>query len=202
MRFRIISVAIIRCTSGFSVEDSDGTKGITTAGHCGNDLSYDGTELDFEEEELGGSYDIQWFSDSGFTVVNKIQSSSTGGTREITGTVGRNSQAVGAYVCKYGKATHYTCGYISDKDFLPASTPPASATFIRVNNTAGYPDLSSGGDSGGPWFHLNNAYGTHDSAAGDDPNDGIYMAVNYISSGIGVDVITSDLTTNETFLSR
>ena len=181
-------LALSDCTSGFSVEASDGTKGITTAGHCVNDQAYDGTDLTFEDEEEETNYDIQWHTAPGFTVTNKIQTQSWGSTREITGTVGRSSQSIGSYVCKYGKTTHYTCGYISDKNFWPDGFSP---TFIRVDNSGVYDDLSSRGDSGGPWFLLNDAYGTHFGSPGADPDDAIYMAVNYISPGIGVDVMTS-----------
>ena len=181
-------LALTTCTSGFSVKKSDGTKGITTAGHCGNSQAYDGTDLDFEEEKEETNYDIQWHTAPDFTVTNKIQTASNGGTRSVTGTVGRSSQSVGDYVCKYGKTSGYTCGYISDKNFWPEGHSP---TFIRVDNTAGDDDLSSGGDSGGPWFLVYDAYGTHVGAPSSDLNDAIYMAVNYISPGIGVDVMTS-----------
>ena len=40
-------LALSLCTSGFSVKNSAGAKGITTAGHCGNNLSYDGTNLPY-----------------------------------------------------------------------------------------------------------------------------------------------------------
>ena len=181
-------LALSTCTSGFSVEDGEGTSGITTAGHCGESQAYDGTDLDFEEEKEETNYDIQWHTAPGFTVTNEIQWWETGSTREITDTVGRSSQSVGDYVCKYGKTSYYTCGYISDTSFWPSGL---SATFIRVDNTGGYDDLSSGGDSGGPWFLSGDAYGTHVGAPSSDTNDAIYMAVNYISPGIGVNVMTS-----------
>ena len=181
-------LALSMCTSGFAVKRSDGTKGITTAAHCPNTLSYEGTELSFERGKLGGSYDVQWHTAPGFTVTNKIRFTSDGSTRRITGTVGRSAQSVGEYVCKYGKVTHYTCGYIASANLRP---PDFSATFIWVDNAAGYNNLSSGGDSGGPWFLGNDAYGTHFGSPGDDGNDAVYMAVNYISEGIEVDVMTS-----------
>ena len=121
-------------------------------------------------------------------MTNKIRFTSDGATRRITGTVGRSAQSVGEYVCKYAKVTHYTCGYIASTNLQP---PNLSATFIWVDNTAGYDNLSSGGDSGGPWFLGNDAYGTHYGSPGDDEDDAVYMAVNYISEGIGVDVMTS-----------
>ena len=175
------------CTSGFSVKKSDGTKGITSAGHCPNTQTYNGDGLTFESEKLTGSYDIQWYTTPGYTVTNKIRWWSDGTTRDITATKSRSSQVIGGYVCKYGKTSHYTCGYISDKNF----EYHGQATFIRVNNTAGYDDLSSGGDSGGPWFLTGDAYGTHVGAPTVDPNDAIYMAVNYVESGLGVTVMTS-----------
>ncbi len=76
------------CTSGFSVRQTGdpGYKGITTAGHCPNSLSYNGTSLTFMSEILGGSYDIQWHRAPGFTVTNKIRWRSDGSTRDITAT--------------------------------------------------------------------------------------------------------------------
>jgi len=174
------------CTSGFSVKEGI-TKGITTAGHCSNTQSYNGNSLTFESEKETGSYDIQWHTAPGYTVTNKIRTSSGGSTRDITATKSRSSQAIGNYVCKYGKTSHYTCGYISSKNFMYQG----QATYIRADNTAGYDDLSSGGDSGGPWFLSNTAYGTHVGSPGDDPNDAVYMAVNYVESGLGVSVMTS-----------
>lgn len=174
------------CTSGFAVKNSSGTKGITTAAHCPNTLKYNGSSLTFKSEKQTGAYDIQWHTASGYTVKNKIKWSSSGATRDITATKSRTNQVVGGYVCKYGKTSNYTCGYISDKNFSYQS----SATYIRVDNTASYPNLSDVGDSGGPWFLTGDAYGTHVGEPGADPGDAVYMAINYVS-GIGVSVMTA-----------
>lgn len=176
------------CTSGYTVRNAGGTRGVTTAAHCGNSQSYAGIVLTFQAQQYTGSYDIQWHRAPGHTFTNLIRWWSDGSTRRITATQHRNNQTIGGYVCKYGKTTHYTCGYISSKTYAPSYVPSVSATFIRVNNTAGYPDLSSGGDSGGPWFLNNVAYGTHSGSPGSDPNDAIYMAINYVS-GLGVTVL-------------
>lgn len=178
------------CNTGFAVQNSTlDVRGITTAGHCSNSLKYSGKSLTFEKELYTGSYDVQWHTPPGFTVTNKIQVSSNGTTRNITATKHRTNQVVGGYVCKYGSVTGYTCGYISSKTFCGAVSSCA-ATFIRVDNTAGYDDLSSSGDSGSPWFTSNTAYGIHHGAPGSDSNDAIYMAVNYVG-GLGVSVLTS-----------
>ncbi|NJD51578.1 MAG: hypothetical protein FIB07_01790 [Candidatus Methanoperedens sp.] len=184
---------LISCTSGFSVKQGwiFITKGITTAGHCSDTQSYNGNSLTFQSEAWTGSYDAQWHTAPGYTVTNKIQWWNDGSTRNITATKSRNDQRIGEYVCKYGRTTAYTCGYISSKDFNPQTQQNNAATFIRVDNTGGYNDLSSEGDSGGPWFIGNTAYGTHKGAPTDDPNDAIYMAVDYLEAGLGVSVMTS-----------
>ncbi len=178
------------CTSGFSVKKSDGTKGITTAGHCPNTQSYNGNSLTFQSELYTGSYDIQWHTTSAYTVTNKIQWSSYGSTRNITGVISRSNQAIGGYVCKYGMTTGYGCGYIKSKDF----NANGASTYIWVANTAGNDVLSDSGDSGAPWFLNGDAYGTMTMKITPGTNgrgtDAVYMAADYIS-GLGVTVMTS-----------
>lgn len=167
------------CTSGFTVRNSAGTRGITTAGHCGNSQSLGGYALTLRGEAYSGSYDIQWHNASGHTYPNTIKVSS--GTRSITATRSRTSQTVGSQVCKQGMTTGYTCGTISTISYCASG----ACTWVRVagNGT----NLSEGGDSGGPWFSGNTAYGSHTYGMG---NDSAYMPINYVS-GISVTVATS-----------
>lgn len=184
------------CTSGFSVKQGwiFITKGITTAGHCSDTQSYSGTSLPFQSENWAGSYDIQWHTAPGYTLTNKIKVGN-GFTRDITATKSRSNQAIGEYVCKYGMTTAYTCGYISDKNFNPQTQQNKEPTFIRVKNTAGWDTLTDSGDSGGPWFNSNTAYGTTKAKITPGTNgvgtDAVYMAVDYLESGLGVSVMTS-----------
>ncbi|VVB85320.1 Uncharacterised protein [uncultured archaeon] len=119
-------------------------------------------------------------------MTNKIQISSQGATRDITGTISRSSQSVGNYVCKYGKTTGWGCGYIRSTNL--------NGNYIWVANTAGQDRLCDHGDSGGPWFLANDAYGTMTAmivpGTSGTGADGVYMAVDYIS-GLGVSVMTS-----------
>ncbi len=184
------------CTSGFAVKKWNWwgwIKGITTAGHCSNNQSYNGNNLPFKSENWAGSYDIQWHTAPGYTVINKIQVQSGGSTRTITAKKSRNNQNIGEYVCKYGKNTNYTCGYICSKNFNPQTQQNNVPTFILVNNTANWPVLAGPGDSGGPWFNTNTAYGTLKGGFTSGPNagDAYYMAVNYVESGLDVTVMTS-----------
>lgn len=170
---------ISTCTTGFTVRNSAGTRGVSTSGHCGNSQSYSGYALTFMGEAYSGSYDIQWHRRSGDTYTNTIKVGS--GTRSITGTRTRTNQAVGASVCKQGKTTGYTCGTISTISYCASG----ACTWVRV--AGGSVNLSEGGDSGGPWFSGNTAYGSHTYGIG---NDSAYMPVDYFS-GISVTIVTS-----------
>lgn len=172
-------LAISTCTTGFTVRTSSGTRGVSTAGHCGNTQSLSGYALTFRGEAYSGSYDIQWHNASGHTFPNTIKVGSS--TRSITGTRTRANQTVGSQVCKQGKTTGYTCGTISTTSYCASG----ACTWVRVagNGT----NLSEGGDSGGPWFSGNTAYGSHTYGIGDDS---AYMPVDYFS-GISVTIATS-----------
>ncbi|MEW5871318.1 MAG: hypothetical protein AB1894_18745 [Chloroflexota bacterium] len=99
------------CTAGFSVIDSNGAKGITTAGHCENNLYYDGTLVPFMAGTPGGDLDIQWHrGDQAFVVKNWIFDGNYG--RSILGQKFRENQVVGFFVCKYGMTTGPACATI------------------------------------------------------------------------------------------
>lgn len=164
-------LSLSQCTSGFSVENASGTKGITTAAHCDNTQSYGGTDLPFQGSAYGSSYDFQWHTAPGFTVRNLMFDGTY--NRYVYPTRHRDDQELDEFVCKHGKTTGFTCGYIINKSYQPTGM---AATFIRVHRDG--VNLSEGGDSGGPWFSGNTAYGIHIGGIGDDA---YYMAVNYLS---------------------
>lgn len=157
------------CTSGFSVVNSSGVKGILTAAHCWDEMSYNGTDLPYNGSAFGGPCDVQWHLAPGFDVRNLAYDGTN--NRYIFSTKHRDNQALNEYVCKYGWASGYTCGYIIDKNYNPGGV--MNSTLIRVHHDG--VNLSSGGDSGGPWFNLNTAYGLHVGEIGDDA---YYMAIN------------------------
>lgn len=181
-------LAISTCTTGFSVKNAANTRGVSTAAHCNDAQSYAGNALTFQSADRTGNQDVQWHTAPGLTVTNQFNVG--GSVRSCTATKSRTNQAVGNYVCKYGKTSGYTCGSISSTSYLSTTVTDGQATFIRVNNDQGYADLSSGGDSGGPWFNSNTAYGTHVGTPTGDDNDAFYMAINYITS-LGVTVLTA-----------
>ena len=157
------------CTSGFSV--TDGTnEGVTTAGHCKNALSYNGTSLTFESGTSGGTYDIQWHSTTSFTVRNLVYDGTN--NRYIHDEELRADQYVGQNVCMYGITSGGNCGEI------------LSTTFDLVNIET---DISvAGGDSGGPFFWNNTAFGTTISSAG---SNSVYGPVDHIKGVLDLDLI-------------
>lgn len=178
-------LALTTCTSGFSVKNSSGTKGVTTAAHCSNTQSYGSTNLPFQSAAQGGQYDVQWHTAPGLTVRNLMND----GTyyRLVYGTKPRNSQMINEYVCKFGMTTLAGCGYITNKNYMPPCKDGYcyTSTFIYVHRDG--VDLSEPGDSGGPWFSGNTAYGI---MKGQNGNDAFYMAIDYISF-LGLSVLTN-----------
>jgi antitoxin component of RelBE/YafQ-DinJ toxin-antitoxin module len=171
--------ALTTCTSGFSVRNSSGTKGVTTAGHCNNSQSYSGVSLPFMSGTTGGVYDIQWHrGDHAFTVRNLIWDGTY--NRFIYSVKFRASQSVGEWVCKYGMTTGYACGTIA--------TTSQDGVNIRVDNMT-----VQGGDSGGPWFWNNTAYGTTIAACtlGNGTPCTIYGPVDHIYNILGLTILTN-----------
>lgn len=163
------------CTSGFSV--TDGTdEGVTTAGHCENKMSYNGTNLNWKSESDQGPYDIQWHSTPSFTVRNLVYDGSN--NRYILDEELRADQYVGQNVCMYGITSGGDCGEI------------LSTTFDLVNVKTDI--IVAGGDSGGPFFWNNTAFGTTISVIKDEndtPVGSVYGPVDQITGILGLDLI-------------
>ncbi|HEX7149901.1 MAG TPA: PKD domain-containing protein [Thermoanaerobaculia bacterium] len=173
-------VPINGCTSGFTVQAPNGELGVSTAGHCPDQQFFQGLNLPFRAQDNAGEQDVQW--NSACDIVQVTNQFETGiGLRSCIGTRHRNNQVVNSLVWKYGRTTGRTWGKIESKSF--------NGTFVRVDGDATGMNLSEPGDSGGPWFVEDLAYGIHQGAPGDDADDSIYMPINYISS-IGVSVLT------------
>lgn len=171
-----------QCTSGFAVVDSRGIRGVTTAAHCNNTISYNGINLPMQVSWYGGAYDIQWHTAPNLLVRNWVWDGSF--LVPIKGIRARDHQVVGQYVCKYGASSHKTCGHILDINFDPDGSD-VMTTSVRVHedNTK----LSLPGDSGGPWFSGNTGYGSHIGSFGDDA---YYMAIDFIED-LGVTILTN-----------
>lgn len=184
--------ALSTCTAGYTVVDGNGLRGITTAAHCrpgptsddNRPQYYGSTALRLATEWWSGAQDFQWHTSPSLTFQPwaRDDEPNSGGTRyyrEIYDVANRPDQPFNALVCKYGKGSGHTCGYIVDKSYNPRGFSPRnnSRTFIRVDGRG--LDLSTGGDSGGPWYVGHQAMGLHKGGLSD--GDSVYMAINYVT---------------------
>lgn len=177
------------CTAGFTVQGTNGELGVATAGHCGNTQSFRFIPLPFRREKDGDGYDVQWHSACELVQVTNLFETGFN-KRPVNATRHRNNQTIGSFVCKWGMTTGRTCGWIESKTHDPNPIKDLfGGIFIRVDGRG--VDLSKPGDSGGPWFIEDVAYGIHSGYAGLDEKDSYYMAVNYLSV-VGASVLTAD----------
>jgi len=173
-------LATTSCTSGFSLRrTTDGARRGTTAGHCGNTQTFASATSAFGSQWFSGSRDLQThiFSSS-HTVTAQLFDGS--GLRWIRGYESRAATTIGEAVCKFGKTTGNDCASVTSKTHNPSYVPDANSTFIRVNKTGTDPFID-GGDSGGPWYYVEDAYGWTSGMA-NDRSYAIYMSVSYIPS--------------------
>lgn len=185
-------LSLTTCTSGFNVESSGGSEGVSTAGHCQNSQSYNGTNLPWQAGQTSGNTDAQWHTTPGFTDPNKIRVTMSGTTRNVTSRETLNQMVENEAVCKYGMTTLFDCGEIFIVPFNPGNScvPSSTNTYVYVvpNPSAG--DMADPGDSGGPVFHDNpaRAYGTVTCQSGADL---IFMPQQFLANiGVTVDITT------------
>lgn len=183
------------CTTGFNVEQTNGSlQGVSTAGHCSDTTSYNGTNLPWQDGRHSGRVDAQWHTTPGFTDPNKIRVTSSGTTRNVTSRKPLDQMVEGENVCKYGRATLYDCGEIDIVPFDPGDqcVPSSGATYVYVVPNPNAGDMAAGGDSGGPVFHNNpaKAYGMIVCHSPDDDNM-TFMPQNFLPDiGVQVDITT------------
>ncbi|HYW09048.1 MAG TPA: S1 family peptidase [Longimicrobium sp.] len=185
------------CTSGFVVANSAGTRGVTTASHCGNTQSYfefSGTSyaMTFVAERDDADEDVQWHT-TAQAEVPQFYADLTTSARVLTGRRLRSSTAVGNTACHRGKTTGYSCGAVSSTTYQPTYScggTTCSATYISVT---GANLACAGGDSGGPWFNGQTAFGLHvaGSSSGTAPGQcalAVYMSTDLLAN-LGVSLV-------------
>jgi streptogrisin C len=138
--------ALSSCTTGFNVVGSS-YRGTTTAGHCPNSLTYSGYSLTFMSEHEGNFGDLQWHRRSGATFPNQFDAGPS-----IRGVFGTGTAVEGQRLCRNGKTTGYNCDDVYQLNHCNGSR----CGLVAMRNR-----YAEGGDSGGPWFYNNTAYGIH-----------------------------------------
>lgn len=173
--------AMTTCTGGFTVKVVGGTQeGISTAGHCGNTQSYQGIPLSLSGEASSGNADLQWMDSASFNWSPDVWLGSSPNWpvqhRKNWANVGINDS-----VCRYGMMTG-GCGIILDKWYTPGYISGATASYGLMSGTA-----SIGGDSGGPVYYGNTAWGIHSGVTGSGRN--IFTPHDRLSTRMGVQVM-------------
>lgn len=161
------------CTSAFNVKYSGGT-GFLTAAHCTNSVA--GSTFVREKEVAG--VDAQLHKASGVT--NRIRYNSGGSTRAITTWAYPQS---GTALCIYGATSGYQCSTIYTND---ACWPGLGCGFYATND-----GVTSGGDSGGPWYSGSTAYGVHKGTMFLWGNKSVFSDMGNVTSQLNVTLCTT-----------
>ncbi len=201
--------AMSTCTSGFAARQRDtGTYGIVTAGHCRFTQSMHGITLPWVVGYKSYTADAQFHR---IPAGSRHQLRSDYLCRQlrlyvctVRGDVAI-SQMHADWVCHTGKNTGTTCGRVTYIYYRPtypgacidaiAGEPTTCAQrFVRVHSSS---LKGCKGDSGGPWFRRETAYGIHMSGtnATDCASAGkslVFSAIREVEAFLGVDVLVNN----------
>lgn len=181
------------CTSGLPVVIS-GDRGITTAMHCTNSLRYGGTGAtgiiayrNAASTSGGANIDLQWHETLSPHSTSSTFYADTGST-DIRTISGATNAKVNDSVCNYGiGSVSRRCGYIQG---LAACYTPEDLQFCGLAVVDRH--ITTGGDSGSPWFFGNNVKGVHSGRAFvDGASRSIYTPQTRIGENLSGAVLTS-----------
>jgi len=156
------------CTFGFVVKDAKGVKGITTAEHCGEKLSWAGIPLTHRGRIL--NKDTQWFelpASLQSKAKNHIVSHFYQKSPSFTSLKGTATLGIGNPVCMFGASGRRKCGIVFAVNQILAEHNPSrgvvhnyeNLTIVTSNGKRDGGGLSIGGDSGGPYYIYDKAVG-------------------------------------------
>jgi streptogrisin C len=183
------------CTSGFTVQNSSGVTAMTTASHCEGMNTYynpNGTTipLTFVTEVRDADQDVELHT-SAYVERPEFYADSATTARVLTGRRYRSSTGAGDQVCHRGAASGYSCGYVQLTNYTPTyagacGTVACSAVWVLVDGDT--TTACAGGDSGGPVFASQTAFGLikggNSSGTGPGQCDYfIYMSTDFLPTG-------------------
>lgn len=121
--------------------------------------------LSLESSLSSGSTDAAWFSFADADVdpvpwfTYDVNSDNEMLFRKQIGTVGRDEQNIGDWVCAYGTTIQDDCGFITSKDYCPYThVTNCNDIFIHIDTLEPQGDHAPG-SSGGAVYLGGNAYG-------------------------------------------
>jgi hypothetical protein len=152
----------LACTAGFNVINGSGTTtGVATAGHCTNDMTHenaDGVEklLSNDTDYIGTYGDFQWATSTDYEYDDFYYN--FGSVRDTSAIA---SPVVNQTLCRFGHATGAHCAEVEANSICVTTSSGTACNLTRMKNAQG--DV---GDSGGPWYYGNTAYGFHKGTGG------------------------------------
>ncbi|NLX14995.1 MAG: hypothetical protein GXY44_15280 [Phycisphaerales bacterium] len=140
------------CTSGFAVISPTGVRRIATAGHCNDAQTDDGDALPFFWDYEGSLGDFQL--NNGTEPIRDDFYSGNDSTLEVNlrDVSAALTPTVGMAICKNGKTTYKDCSTVRALGHCYGAV---------CNIVLAEHDITEVGDSGGPWYYGNVAYGIH-----------------------------------------
>jgi hypothetical protein len=143
------------CTTAFGTRadsSTSGERGIATAGHCPNAQVDDGATLTFRGGHEGTHGDFQWHTGPQTETDNFYAGSATNTEVNSRDVSSIGAPTVGQTLCRNGVTSHQDCQEVRKLNVCFDSL----CNLVQMGA-----HLSAGGDSGGPVFWGNAAYGVH-----------------------------------------
>lgn len=177
-----------RCTAAFTVFDRFSRReGISTAHHCASRTlryyqhqarSY--TTIERVDRKAGSSGDIAWYTPGAYEPTNEFYYA-YGKLRPVRET---GDPVVGQSVCNFGRTTGYKCATVYRNNVCREAGKYCGLTAVTK-------EVTDFGDSGGPWFLYNTAFGVHSARTSiNGAVRSLFTPINKLSD-LGVRVITS-----------
>ncbi|MGH9023118.1 MAG: hypothetical protein ACRDV9_08470 [Acidimicrobiia bacterium] len=181
------------CTSGWSVYDSTGQTGVTTAGHCDgiNAIDHPGHGvhgLTHQREHRGQWGDVEWKT-SGEIEPARFYATATE-VRTVIGVEPQFAISEGEQVCLYGRSSNNRdCSRrVQNVSQTCTNDGVRNDRLVLMDGDIGIP-----GDSGGGWSWANRAYGSHKGNCADVPGREVFSVADLYDEALGVRVRTDTL---------
>lgn len=178
--------ALSSCTSGFgtrSTSHTSGTRGISTAGHCGDSLTDDGDTLWHQDGYDGWWGDFQWHTGAASESDDFYSGNASTLETKRRDVNGVQEMAVWGNICANGKITFKDCQGLDNINTCVAE----NCNLVRTDAR-----LKAPGDSGGPVFWGRVAFGLHEGWVTIDGNlHDTYSKSTAMDNAIDVYIATS-----------
>jgi len=187
-RLEIPGSGSLACTGGFTVRNTANVRGTSTAGHCPNSMTFENyngaTEYSMSTGvgHEGRWGDLQWHTVADTEVDDFYYDYSR--ARDVASVA---NPVQGQTVCHFGQTSGAACNQVQDLSACVTVDGVQACRLVRMSS-----DTGAGGDSGGPWYYGNTAYGIHKGSVGTVfGSRDVWSRVTYLDEAIGVSVLTS-----------